>query len=149
MDMRWVPTELELFNWLKKHYYYDLQMTEGDFESYDAVSREFGFYAELKARTKHYERLIIEKSKHDRVLECASEARLDALYIVATPLGVWQWDLVQFGVDWVDMPDLPLTTQFADTSRVTKRVGLLPVNRAKRLGEARTTRKGGGIYGNR
>ena len=149
MVLRGLPTEVDLFLWLKKHYYYDLRSSGGQYAFYDCYSLEFRFYAELKVRSAHYEKLIIERSKYDRIVKIANANRNDALYICATPEGVWQFDVALLSIDWVDMPGLPVTSHFDNQERVTKTVGLLPLNVATRLGEASNTRKGGVIYGNR
>ncbi len=149
MGMRGLPTELDLFLWLKKHYYYDLRSNAGQYSFYDCWSAEFRFYAELKVRHTHYDKLIIEKQKWARVLDVAAASRADALYICSTPAGVWQFDLAELDIDWVNMPDLPATTDFDDQTRVIKRVGLLATSAGWQLGEGNTRRKGGAIYGNR
>jgi hypothetical protein len=147
--MRGLPTELELFSWLKRHYYYDLRSHAGAYNFYDAWSLEFRFYAELKVRHHHYDELLIEKAKHDRIVKIAGDNRAEALYIVATPQGVWQYEIATLGIRWQDMTGLPATTQFTNTERITKRVGLLPIKAATRLGEARSSRRGGVIYADR
>lgn len=149
MVLRGLPTEVDLYNWLKKHYYYDLTSSEGHYAFYDCYSLEFRFYAELKVRSAHYETLLIERSKYNRIVRIANANRNDALYICSTPLGVWQFDVALLSIDWVEMPDLPVTSQFDNKERVTKTVGLLPLKAATRLGEASHSRKGGYIYGNR
>ena len=150
MVLRGLPTEVDLFLWLKRHYYYDLRSSGGQYAFYDCYSLEFRFYAELKVRSTHYERLIIERSKYDCIVKIANANRNDALYICSTPQGVWQFDVALMGdLDWVDMPDLPVTSQFGNKDRVTKKVALLPLKAATQLGEASNSRKGGGIYGNR
>ena len=150
MVLRGLPTEVDLFLWLKRHYYYDLRSSGGQYAFYDCYSLEFRFYAELKVRSTHYERLIIERAKYDRIVKIANANRNDALYICSTPQGVWQFDVALMGgLNWVDMPDLPVTSQFGNTDRVTKKVALLPLKAGRQLGEASNSRKGGGIYGNR
>ena len=144
-----VLTEVDLFIWLKRHYYYDLRSSGGQYSFYDCYSLEFRFYAELKMRSKHYDTLLIERSKYDRIVKIANANRSEALYIVGTPLGVWQYEVATLGIDWVDMPDLPVTSQFENKERVTKKVGLLPLNEATQLGEVSNTRKGGVMYGDR
>ena len=149
MVLRGLPTEVDLFLWLKKHYYYDLRSSGGDYAFYDCFSLEFRFYAELKTRSKHYQTLLIEKTKYERIVKIANLNRSDALYICSTPQGVWQFDVALLGIDWVEMPDLPVTSQFDNKDRVTKTVGLLPLKNGIQLGEASHSRKGGAIYGNR
>lgn len=149
MVLRGLPTEVDLFLWLKRHYYYDLRSSGGQYAFYDCYSLEFRFYAELKVRSAHYESLIIERGKYDRILKLANANRTDAFYICSTPLGVWQFDIGVMGLDWVDMPDLPVTSHFENNERVTKRVALLPLKAGRQLGEASNRRRGGGIYGNR
>lgn len=149
MVLRGLPTELDLFLWLKRHYYPDLRSNAGQYSFYDCWSAEFHFYAELKVRSSHYETLIIEKPKYDRIVRLGMANRFDALYICSTPEGVWQFDVALLGIDWVDMPGLPVTSNFDNTERITKKVGLLPLKHGRRLGEARNSRKGGSIYGNR
>lgn len=149
MVLRGLPTEIDLFLWLKKHYYYDLRSSGGQYAFYDCYSLEFRFYAELKVRSAHYESLIIERSKYDRIVKIANANRNDALYICSTPQGVWQFDVGIMGIDWVEMPDLPVTSQFENQERVTKKVGLLPLKAGRQLGEAQHRRRDGRVYGDR
>lgn len=149
MVLRGLPTEIDLFLWLKKHYYYDLRSNAGQYSFYDCWSSEFAFYAELKVRSSHYETLIIEKPKYDRIVRLGNANRFDSLYICSTPEGVWQFDLALMGIEWADMPGLPATSHFENQERVTKTVGLLPLKAGIRLGEARNSRPGGVMYGNR
>ena len=57
--------EEQLFNYLKKHYIYDLSKCEDQFSSYDCFSTTYRCVIELKCRNKHYDDLMLEKTKYD------------------------------------------------------------------------------------
>lgn len=127
-------TENELFAMLKDNLYPDLTRVADDkFSSYDCVSDEYGFYVELKCRQTHYDDLMIEKIKYDRLKNWADTMGMIPLYICSTPNGVWEFNLDVLDIKWEDRSDLPATTQFDNKERVSKVVGYLPIKRGKNL----------------
>jgi hypothetical protein len=141
--------ELTLHKWLRAHYYPDLRLNGSQYSSYDAWSYEFCIQVELKVRNTHYDELILEKLKYDALIRLANMNNLRPVYICATPLGVWEYNLRTIPLNWVIMDNLPQTTYWDANAPIAKTVALLPVSEARRLGEARDKRGGRVMYGNR
>jgi hypothetical protein len=150
VDMSQLPiNELTLHRWLRKHYYPDLRLHGSQYSSYDAWSYEFRIQIELKVRATHYDELILEKTKYDALIRLADMNNLRPVYICATPLGVWEFNLRTIPLNWVIMDNLPKTTYWPANAPIAKTVALLPISEAKRLGEASNARVGGVMYANR
>ena len=127
-------TELELFNMLKDEYYEDLELMDGDeYSAYDCTSDDYGIYVELKCRQSHYNELMIEKLKYDRLKKQADMMGMIPIYICSTPDGIWEFNLDTINIGWEDRSDLPATTQFNNKERVSKVVGYLPIEKGKNL----------------
>jgi hypothetical protein len=84
-------------------------------------------FFELKCRDTHYDELMIEKSKYDRLVALAAEYDYTPIYVCSTPEGVWEFDLSFIDIQWEDRGDLPATSQFENQERVTKQVGYLDI----------------------
>ena len=150
VDMSQLPiSELTLHKWLRKHYYPDLRLNGSQYSSYDAWSYEFRIQVELKCRASHYDELILERLKYDRLIRQADMNNLRPVYICSTPLGVWEFNLRTIPLNWVIMDNLPKTTYWPADAPIAKTVALLPVSEARRLGEASNARLGGVMYANR
>jgi hypothetical protein len=127
-------TENELFTLLKDFHYPDLERVVDDkYSSYDCISDEYGFYVELKCRQSHYDELMIEKLKYDRLKNWADVMGMIPLYICSTPQGIWEFNLDVLDIKWEDRDDLPATTQFEDKARISKVVGYLPITQGRNL----------------
>lgn len=125
-------TEVQLFSLLKQNEFEDLvHVTKDEFSAGDAFSIEHGVYLELKCRRSHYDTLMIEKLKYDRLKEEALGMGLVPMYVCSTPLGIWVFDLELLTIQWEDRDDLPATTEFANGERVVKTVGYLPLDMGK------------------
>jgi len=126
--------EKELFNLLKHNMYDDLhQVTNDEYSANDAVSESFGIYVELKCRRTHYDQLMIEKLKFDRLKHEADMTGMIPYYICSTPRGIWGFNLDILPIQWEDRDDLPATTDFDNNERVTKTVGYLSVDKGTPL----------------
>jgi hypothetical protein len=122
--------EQQLFEVLRDNQYEDLVLVSNDeYSACDAFSESYKIYVELKCRAKHYEELMIEKLKYERFKGEADNMGFIPLYICSTPEGIWEFNLDVITIDWQDMENLPATTQFSNTDKVTKTVGFLPVNK--------------------
>lgn len=127
-------TEKELFNLLKHNLYEDLVLVSNDmYSAVDCFSEMYGVYIELKCRKTHYDELLIEKLKYDRLMSEAERVGMTPLYICHTPLGIWEFNLDLLNINWEDRDNLPATTEFADKRRVTKTVGYLSIDRGTPL----------------
>lgn len=111
----------------------DLVKSDNKFSTFDCTSEQLGIYAELKCRRTHYKTLLIEYSKYARLLEEASVKRLIPAYINSTPKGAWAFNLLTIEVQFAEKTNLPKTTDFEDTDRVTKIVGFLPLEKGFKL----------------
>lgn len=126
-------TETELYKILKDSYYPDLLLAGETYSPSDCYSADFEIYIELKCRQTHYDELMIEKLKHDRLKQEADMRGFIPIYICSTPNGIWEFNLDTTKIDWVEQANLPATTQFDNKDRVNKVVGFLPISKGKNL----------------
>jgi hypothetical protein len=125
--------EEELFNYLKGSLYPDLVKSPGIFDTYDCTSAKAGHYIELKCRHTHYPTLLIEEVKYRKLITQSAERDLIPFYINSTPLGIYSFDLMDIPEpEWVTHR-MPVTSEFANKSKVDKLVGYLSVEEAVKL----------------
>jgi hypothetical protein len=125
--------EEELFNYLKESLYPDLVKSPGIFDTYDCTSAKAGHYIELKCRHTHYPTLLIEEVKYRKLITQSAERDLIPFYINSTPLGIYSFDLMDIPEpEWVTHR-MPVTSEFANKSKVDKLVGYLSVEEAVKL----------------
>jgi len=79
---------------------------------------------ELKCRRTHYDKLLIEKSKYDRLTRAAETRGMLPVYICSTPQGIWGFSLPKYEITWEDR-EMPATTDFDNQRTITKTVGYL------------------------
>jgi hypothetical protein len=125
--------EQELFNLIKTYYLKDLDKAPGTYDYYDCYSIEHNCLIELKCREKHYDKLLIEKSKYDRLLSHALDNRLTPFYVCSTPEGVWVFNLFNMEPDWEKRSGLPFQTKFENKVRTVKEVGYLPIEKGHKI----------------
>jgi hypothetical protein len=125
--------EEELFNYLRESLYPDLVKSPGIFDTYDCTSAKAGHYIELKCRHTHYPTLLIEEVKYRKLITQSAERDLIPFYINSTPLGIYSFDLMDIPEpEWVTHR-MPVTSEFANKSKVDKLVGYLSVEEAVKL----------------
>lgn len=124
--------EQELFAWLKDNKYPDLEKSGKFNASWDCVSIQNKLTIELKSRNTHYDDLLIEKKKYDRLLLLAAEDEHIPYYINSTPKGIWGFDLFTIQIDWTERL-MPVVTEFPSKGKIIKKVGLLPCNQGEQL----------------
>ena len=119
-------TERELFS-LVKNLIPDLKETS-TYSYRDGYSNELKLTIELKCRRRHYDYLLIEKSKYDKLLQ---NKRMR--YINSTPIGVFSFNLNKIEEPnwWVE--EMPASTDFNRSQRVNKEVGYLNIKDAKNI----------------
>jgi len=123
-----IPTkESELFEFVKANFLKDLAMSEEKYSRYDCYSLMYGMDIELKCRRAHYDDLLIERDKHDALLERSLKFGTRAVYINSTPIGVWAFYINRIGIRWEERL-LPRNTDFGDRRDIPKMVGYLNIN---------------------
>ena len=119
-------TERELFSLVKK-LIPDLKETS-TYSYRDGYSNDLRLTIELKCRRRHYDYLLIEKSKYDKLLQ---NKRMR--YINSTPIGVFSFNLNKIEEPnwWVE--EMPASTDFDRSQRINKEVGYLNIKDAKNI----------------
>jgi hypothetical protein len=121
--------EIELFNWLKKYKYPDLERSTDQYDCFDCISPSNQMLIELKCRAVHYDQLILEKPKWQSLTLRAEAMGYTAWYINQTPLGVSYHNLTALtDAQWVKK-ELPKSTQFDNKTKVVKEITFLKINR--------------------
>lgn len=121
-------TESKLLDWLIDNFDSSIKASEYKYSRFDAYSKDRDQFIELKCRRTHYDTLIIEKSKFDKLTKFG-----DALYICSTPEGIYSWVLTaDTEIDWVTK-SMPKNTDFGNRARKDKIVGYLEINKADKL----------------
>ena len=125
-------TEQELFNFVRELGYEDLTQATDQYSVWDCYSKSSNIYVELKCRRTHYDKLLIEESKFDRLVKAAADKNMIPVYICSTPNGVWAFNLAGAELSWVDH-EMPATTDFTDTRTKLKSVSYLDINEGMQL----------------
>lgn len=124
-------TESKLYELLRDNLYEDLVLVSNDeYSANDCWSADHGVYIELKCRRAHYQTLMLEKLKYDRLVAEANKIGMLPLYICSTPEGIYEFNLDLLPIKWEDMDNLPATTEFANQERVTKTIAMLSLDLA-------------------
>ena len=85
--------EKELYNALQQQLIPDLLSYKTQYSTYDCFSEDLNMQIELKCRRRHYDDLMIERSKWDRLLQESKTNGTRSIYLNSTPNGVWAFDL--------------------------------------------------------
>lgn len=119
--------EQTLFEHLKKHYIPDLEKTY-QFDPNDAYSKRYDMHIELKSRYTHYDELVIEKIKWEKLISMPNPR-----YVNWTPKGIYSFNIQEIPEPlWSDRL-MPQTTEFECNVKVLKIVGYLPIRIATLL----------------
>ena len=119
-------TEKELFK-LVKNLIPDLKETS-TFSYKDGYSDDLKLTIELKCRRRHYDYLLIERSKYKQLLR---NKRMR--YINSTPEGIFSFNLSKIEEPnwWIE--EMPASTDFNRSQRINKEVGYLNIKDAKNI----------------
>lgn len=118
--------EQQLFD-LIKSVIPDLKSTD-QYSYRDAYSPKYDLTIELKCRQKHYDFLLIEKIKYDKLIK-HNRVR----YINSTPIGIFSFDLKKIQEPtWYEYV-LPKETEFYNRNKIPKIVGMLTISQAEDL----------------
>jgi hypothetical protein len=125
-----IENEQDLFQYIKTCYIPDLTKAEDEFCGYDCYSKVFKCLIELKCRRKHYDELMIEKHKYDKLLKYNCKL----FYVNSTPSGIYMFDLLKHSPVWTTEKKMPHKTDFHIFKKEIEKVyGLLNVKDAKVL----------------
>jgi hypothetical protein len=108
-----------------KNYIPDLTQTE-EFDFSDAYSVAFDTRIEFKCRRAHYNDLLIEKIKWDKLIQCDN-----VRYINSTPIGVYSFDLKIIKEPFWSEREMPISTEFENKNKSIKLVGFINIREAK------------------
>jgi len=125
--------EEELFNYLKEYHFPDLEKYDDKFSYSDCFTKYKEI--ELKCRSKHYEHFYIEYVKYNCLVNRALKNDRIHYYICSSPRGVYAWNLLGRPLVWFERENLPVTTEFENNERITKKVAGLLVYEAITLKE--------------
>lgn len=119
--------EEELFEKIKTYLIPDLKKTERySFE--DATSEKYNLNIELKCRSVHYQYLLVEKVKFDK-LNLNKRAR----YICSTPVGIFSFNIKKLPEPKWFEKWLPETTEFGEKKWILKKIGYYSIDSGKNL----------------
>jgi hypothetical protein len=104
----------------------DLEQME-EFSYYDCYSKYHKAHIELKCRKTHYDNLMIEKIKYDKL------KKVNSWYINSTPIGIYSFNIQEIEEPkWSDVM-MPITTEFGNNKQIIKSIGLININSAKKI----------------
>lgn len=129
--MSWKAKEEALFDHLKSFYIEDLNWSDHSYSHYDCYSKLFKCDIELKCRNKHYNDLVIEKYKYDKLLSRAEKYSTIPVYICQTPKGIYGFNLSKLDEPEWFIKGMPKTSHFSQRQFVDKEVGMLHIDFAK------------------
>jgi hypothetical protein len=130
--MSWKENENKLFEHLKENYIKDLEWSKVAFSHYDCFSLDKECDIELKCRNKHYDDLVIEKYKYDKLIARAQKFLTIPVYICQTPKGIFAFNLAALAEPIWETRGMPKTSHFSNRQFVDKEVGYLHIHYAKR-----------------
>ena len=122
-------TEDSLFEFLSR-WYGDLVRASDQYSVWDCYSESRNTYIELKCRRTHYDELLIEKSKYDRLTTAAGS--MIPVYICSTPVGIWGFSLPRTQITWEER-EMPASTDFENQRKIIKTVGFLDTRQGYRF----------------
>jgi hypothetical protein len=125
-----IENEDDLFQYIKTCYIPDLEKSKDPFCGYDCFSKQFKCLIELKCRRKHYNELLIEKHKYDKLLKYNCKL----FYINSTPSGIYMFDINKISPEWTTEKKMPQKTDLHIFKKeITKVYGLLKISESKKI----------------
>ena len=94
--------EKDLFDWLDLNYYKSLVNSKNPISRWDCYYIETQSRIELKCRKKHYNTLILEKSKYDALIKESIKHFDVPIYINSTPEGIYLFNLNKVDLKWFE-----------------------------------------------
>ena len=123
-------SERELFEYLKK-YWSDLEMSKDQYSKHDCFSKSTNTRIELKCRKKHYNTLMLEKSKYEYLILKYYLDQEIPLYINYTPKSIYCFDLRNLEPVWIIDKRMPKSTDFENKKKVKKEYCLISIHNSK------------------
>ena len=124
--------EKDLFEWLNQNHYNTLVNSKNPISRWDCYDIETRNRIELICRSKHYNTLLLEKTKYDALIS-ESNKHLDIpIYINSTPNGIYLFNLLEVELNWF-IKSLPATTEFEKRMWIKKEVAELKIEQAIKL----------------
>ena len=114
--------EYELYTIIKDNFD-GLKYRTNQYSHYDCYSDNV--VIELKCRRKHYDTLLIEKYKYDKLLQ---DGRTP-YYVCSTLKGIYIFRLDEIEIEWCTNTLNPKTTDFNKNDKVSKVVGYIKLNK--------------------
>lgn len=128
-----IKYERELFKLIKERMVPDLEVSELQMSEYDCYSLHLNADIELKCRNKHYDDLVIEKYKYEKLILRSEKFGTIPIYINSTPVGVWSFRLTELPEpDWSERR-MPKTTAFTNNNMIIKVVGYYNISQGKNI----------------
>ena len=124
-------SERELFEYLKKNYLYDLEMSKDKYSKHDCFSKSTKIRIELKCRKTHYDKLMLEKNKYDYLIEKYKLHKEIPLYINYTPKEIYRFNLIDLSPVWIVDKRMPKSTDFENKYKVEKEYCLISIHNSK------------------
>jgi len=124
--------EKDLFDWLDLNYYKSLVNSKNPISRWDCYDIETQSRIELKCRKKHYDALLLEKSKYDALVKESNKHFDVPIYINSTPEGVYLFNLNKIDLKWFKK-SLPATSEFKNRRWVKKEVTEIDIKQAIKL----------------
>jgi hypothetical protein len=125
-----IENEDDLFQYIKTCYIPDLEKSKDRFCGYDCFSKKFRCIIELKCRRKHYDELLIEKHKYDKLLKYNCKS----FYINSTPSGVYLFNINEIKPNWTSEKKMPHKTDLhIFKKKIDKVYGLLKILESKKI----------------
>jgi len=123
--------EKELFDFLKTNYLPDLELAKDKFCFYDCYSKESRLIIELKCRREHYDTLMLERYKYDKLIKYIEKAEIR--YVNSTPKGIYSFNINELkNINW-SFGTMPITTDFNRGQKIKKEFTMLNIDVAKVL----------------
>jgi hypothetical protein len=117
-------SEQELLEFLQLNYITDLKKSRDQYCEFDCYSERFNMVIELKCRYTHYDELMLEKYKYDKL--CKHEK---ARYINSTPKGIYIFNINKLKPEWIN-EKMPAQTEFENTNKINKTICFLNTKEA-------------------
>lgn len=120
-------TEPELFYKFKEHYLPELKVAIDTYSPFDAICHKAKVVVEFKCRRAHYNDMLIEWPKYEKLLNRAADRGYKPIYVCSTPLGCWAWDLTYLDLHWFKK-ELPRQTDFNNNTPVVKQIAYISLD---------------------